>query len=474
MKEEVQQAHIKTANSQSHCPSCGRFVGPYETCPYCGAHIEGRVPVRAVKLIAILLATVGLFALWWYARNTPIPTVSAAEALGTMNMAYVQVAGRVTRSITYDPDGGFLAFWLDDGTGEVRVTSYRDVTRALLAAGTIPAIGDEITVAGTLRIREDFVALTLNVAEHLELTRPAPLTLQSNEITILDEGLRARLSGEVRRVFEPYAGLTIITLHDAGGDIAITVNETLEQLTGELPEVVIGQGIEVEGTVTLYRDTPQIVPAAVADIVLSDAPPEEAVMATALPINQISAARQGEWVQVAGRVVALDGFRGGVKATLDDGTAQIPILLWDSVYSALDTPRALDIGADIALRGEVQVYQDAVEVAPQIAADIAIHTPAPPLPWIQARDLSAADAGRVVRLRGILGEPEGFSAGVKVPLDDGSGRITVLLWSNLALALEQRPAAGMVVEIAGVVAEFRGELEIIPRSPHDWQLAPED
>lgn len=473
MHDEVRRAHIKEA-TQAHCPSCGRFVGPYETCPYCGAHFTGRIPMRAVKIAAILLATVGLFSLWWVARNTPIPRVSAAEAMGTMNMAYVQVAGRVTRSITYDPEGGYLAFWLDDGTGEVRIAAYRDVTRELLAQGKTPALGDEIVVAGTLRVREDYVSLTLNVADHLELSRPAPISLRSNEITILDEGLRVRLVGEVRRVYQPFAGLTIITLHDEGGDIPVTVGDTLEALTGALPEIVEGQGIEVIGAVTLYKDTPQIAPADVADIILSEVPPESIVVVEPVKLNQISASNEGQWVQIAGRVVALEGFKGGLKATLDDGTAQVRILLWDSVYSALENPPALDIGAEIELRGAVQVYQGAVEIAPKIAGDITLVNAAPALPWVQSGELSVADVGRVVRLRGVLGEPDAFSAGVKVQLADGSGKITILLWSNLAVALEQRPAAGMTVEVVGVVAEYQGEIEIIPRSVYDWRLAPGD
>lgn len=69
-----------TTPTGAHCPSCGRFVGPYTTCPYCGAKLGGRIPVRAIKIAAILLATVGLLALWWMARRMDIPTVSAADA----------------------------------------------------------------------------------------------------------------------------------------------------------------------------------------------------------------------------------------------------------------------------------------------------------------------------------------------------------------------------------------------------------
>jgi DNA/RNA endonuclease YhcR with UshA esterase domain len=466
-----ENAQVTSSNNPpaAHCPSCGRFVGPYATCPYCGAKLAGRIPVRAVKLAALLLATVGLFALWWMARLMDIPTVSAADALGTMNMAYVRIEGHISRSVSYDPASGYLAFWLDDGTGEVHVSSYRDVTEALLAAGRIPALGDEAAVAGTLRIREDYVALTLNTAEHLELRRPEPVMLKANTLTPLDGGLRVRIMGEVRQVRVPYDGMTLITVRDDSGEVIVAVDETTVALTGALPEIVEGQGIDVVGAVSLYKDTPQIVPATVADIVLSAAPPE-AVASTVTSLSEVSEVAVGSWLRLQGRVVLMEGFNGGMKATLDDGTAQIIVVLWDNVYTALEIPFTVDVGAEVVVEGELGVYEDELQIVPDNSKDITIVTPAPEIPWVTVGDLRTLDAGRVVRLRGVLGAPEGFSAGAKALLDDGSGTITVLLWTNILTNLEPQPSQGMLVEVIGVIQEYRGELEIVPRSALDWRV----
>jgi len=425
--------------------------------------------VRIVKIAALLLATVGLLALWWLAHRMDIPTVSAADALGTMNMAYVRLHGRISRSLSYDPASGYLAFWLDDGTGEVRVSSYRDVTQALLAAGKIPALGDEVTVAGTLRIREDYVALTLNVPDHLELSRPEPMMLKANAITPLDVGARVRVIGEVRQVRTPYEGMTLITVRDDSGEIVVAVDETTVALTGALPEIIEGQGIDVTGGVSLYKDTPQIVPATVADIVLSAAPSP----AAAIPMTSLGEAQNiaiGSWLRVQGRVMLMEGFKGGMKATLDDGTGQIMLVLWDNVYTALENPFAVDVGADVVVEGELGVYQEELQIVPERPSDITIVTPAPEIPWVAVGDLKATDAGRVVRLRGILGTPKGFSAGAKVPLDDGSGVITILLWTNILTQLDPQPTADQTVEIIGIIQEYRGDLEIVPRSPLDWRV----
>lgn len=464
-----QQADVSAATG-AHCHSCGRFVGPYETCPYCGAEMKGRISVRWVKAAAVLLATVGLLGLWLLARTTEIPYVTAAEAQGTMNMAYVKVAGRITGNLTYDPESQYLGFWVTDESGDVRVSAYRDVTETLLAAGKLPALGDEVTVAGTLRIREDFVSLTLNVPEHFELRRPDPVALNIREITLLDEGVRVQVDGQVQDVYSPFDGLTIINVRDETGTIPVAVDAIITATTGALPEIISGQGIEVVGTISLYRDRPQLTLVDVADLTLRPlaAAPEAPTMEMR-PLGELSADDAGAYVQIAGRVVAMGGFRAGMKAIVDDGTAQINLLLWDSVYNELPDPLALEAGAEIIASGEIRLYEGDLDLAPDHAADVEIVQAAPEIPWVSIAELRESDVGRVVRLRGVLGEPEGFSAGVKIPLDDGSGAILVLLWSNIAVEVTPAPAPGLAVELIGTVESYRGELELIPRSPLDWR-----
>ena len=47
----------------AECPSCGRFVGPYERCPYCGADVGQRMAVRVFKYGSLVLAVVGVVSL---------------------------------------------------------------------------------------------------------------------------------------------------------------------------------------------------------------------------------------------------------------------------------------------------------------------------------------------------------------------------------------------------------------------------
>ena len=139
------------------CPSCGRYVGPHgnEACPHCGARLTERISIRTVKIVAILLASVGLAVLWFAARRTEVSLIRIEQIGATMNMASVRVAGICSRTPTYDPKSGYLSFWIDDGTGEMRVSAYRAETEQIIAEKRVPALGDRIEVAGTLRIRQD-------------------------------------------------------------------------------------------------------------------------------------------------------------------------------------------------------------------------------------------------------------------------------------------------------------------------------
>ena len=215
----------------SECPSCGRFTGPYATCPYCGAHLQGRTSLLVLKIMAAALAVLGLGGLWFAATRVQAPLVQIGQIGGMMNMAYVRVEGLVTKGPDYDPQGEGLSFTVNDYTGELRVAAYRADARELIASGNIPAVGDHVSVAGNVRVRDDFTAMYVNAPELVQITRPAAEDAAIGALTPLEIGRRVRVRGQVREVYSPYTGLTLISLRDSTGQVAIAVSEALQQLT---------------------------------------------------------------------------------------------------------------------------------------------------------------------------------------------------------------------------------------------------
>ena len=453
----------------SHCPSCGRYVGPYETCPYCGARLTGRLSIRVVKIVAVLLTTVGLFLLWLAATHAEIPLITIGQAGATMNMAYVRLEGHCTRPPTYDPESDYLSFWIEDDTGAIRVSAYRAETRRIIAAGRVPALGDLVDVAGTLRVREDFLALTINVPEQLHITRAAPEERAIGDLVPEDQYRRVRVRGEIREIYRPYEGLTLVTIRDGSGSVPIALSDdllALSGISGTLP-FTTGQTVEVEAAVSLYDETPQLVPASVADIIPLAQP---LVVAAPVHLGDLSPADEGRLVFVRGRVSDLDPFSAGLKFTLDDGSGEITVLLWQSLYEELPQRDALDIGAEVEVQGEISVYRGRLELLPELPSDVRILSPGAAPVETTVAALTPDDIGAVVTLRGILGSPQTFSAGVKYPLDDGSGQIILLLWSDVLRDAPPYLGAGARVVVTGQVSEYQGALEIVPSRGADVEL----
>ncbi len=490
------------ASPKASCPSCGRFTGPLNSCPYCGARRQGRLSMQGIKIAALIIATLGLALLWNAARNTPIPTLSIAAAQSAQNMAYIRLEGQVSRPIQYDPQNNSLVFWISDDENEARIAAYEKTAAALIAAGKIPAPGDLIRVAGTLRVREELLTLTINTPDHLELSRLEPFDINIKALTTSNAGQRVHISGQAGKISRPYAGLILLEVADDTDKITAALYENILPLTGPFITPQPGQEVEITGSVTVYHDSPQIVPAAAADLAWGATPtptptatpthlptpthqptplntPTPTLTPTATPrptpayfaLNGITAADAGTKTRVRGQIVELDGFKGGVKATLEDSSGRILVILWDSCYKGLPDPTAFDIGATVDIAGEIQLYEGTLELVPADSRQVRVIQPAPEIPWMAINTLTTADQGRVVRLRGVLGEPQPFSAGTRITLDDGTGSITIILWHNLVAGLSQPPAAGQTIEIVGRLSLYREQLQITPRTAWDWRSA---
>lgn len=499
-----------------HCHSCGRYVGPHDACPTCGARMTGRLPLRVVKLTAIVLATAGLAVLWFFATRAEVPTVAIGRANATMNLAYVRVEGRCTRAPSYDPQTGYLSFWVGDATGELYVSSYRAESQALVDEGKVPGLGDQVAVAGTLRIRENFPSLTVNAPGEVIFTRSAAEPCPIGRIASSQMYRRVRVRGQVRDVDQPYPGLTLVTVRDETGSIVVTLSDDLIALSGITPAVEIGQAVEIEAAVSEYEGRAQLVPASAADLVLLD---DDVSIAERRFVMELSADEKGRWVAVRGTVAGVEPFSQGVKLAVDDGSGIVTVLLWQGVVQGLE--QALTLGTELQVQGELAEYRGELEVIPELAADVRIlaaasayqTTPeasqpvtptlgpsapsptstralpaAPTLtptgtPAIEPSatligDLTSIDAitgdhvGHGITVEGTVVDVNSFSDGFTFKLDDGTGQMTLLIWHDVYDDCRDRSRInlGATVQATGEISQYEGQLQIEPRLGGDVKV----
>ena len=126
--------------------------------------------LQAIRIAAVLLATVGLALLYVTARHSEPPTVSISEITPVMNFAHVRVVGMVNRRAYISKDRAYVGFTIEDETGRLRVAAYRDVAKALIENAMLPAAGDRVEVRGSLSVTaESEPKLYLKTTDHLTI-----------------------------------------------------------------------------------------------------------------------------------------------------------------------------------------------------------------------------------------------------------------------------------------------------------------
>ena len=137
------------------CPSCERFIGPVDACPYCGTD-SGKSPViRFLRYGSLLLAIGGLCFLYLMTASRRPPLTLIGDITPMMNFAHVRIEGTVEKDAYIGrkndrPD--YLSFVVDDGTGRARVSAYDRAARGLIESGRAPQRGERMAVSGTLNV----------------------------------------------------------------------------------------------------------------------------------------------------------------------------------------------------------------------------------------------------------------------------------------------------------------------------------
>jgi DNA/RNA endonuclease YhcR with UshA esterase domain len=164
-------------NQGAFCPSCERFIGPADVCPYCDAD-SARPPImRTLRCVSLVLAFVGLGFLYLAATTKELPTQKISEITPMMNFARSQVAGSVQKDPYVGEKKGlvdYISFPINDGSGELRVVAYGAVAKSLKDRKLLPVKGDFVEVTGDLDVTADGnPKLRLDATEKLRIRKDA-------------------------------------------------------------------------------------------------------------------------------------------------------------------------------------------------------------------------------------------------------------------------------------------------------------
>lgn len=215
---------------ETHCQSCGRFVGVFTRCPYCQALTQKRLSIRVFKWISVLISTVGLVMLLFFARHVKTPEVKIVDLGPLSNFAHVRIVGEVETSYGIHKQWGSLGFILAQGDKEnkktIRVSAYSKVAKEIDARKLVPQKGDIVSVEGQVRFQKDSPSLLVGAHEHLTFISRNPdakakeepaLNVEPDKIDKTMIGAMVNVTGSVLSIKE-FKGKGIIINLDNGKD----------------------------------------------------------------------------------------------------------------------------------------------------------------------------------------------------------------------------------------------------------------
>jgi hypothetical protein len=264
----------------THCPSCKRFVGPLEECPFCGADVPKKRSTIYLKYGALVIAVVGTLLLIPFAVYTETPLVKVKDIQPTFNNAVIKVKGGVPDTPSYydNPTGKSFYFSVDDGTGIMPVKIYDDVVKDMLAKNTrskpcIPAFGDRVEITGSLQYRGNDFYMIVNHVSQIKIFRSEPAVVSIKDILNYgpdNETARVSVHGRVTSIREYSFACDYLIQDNQGYKIDVFVPKSLANLTGNLPEIKENTEITVCGALKYYTSGTtskwEIIPSATWDI----------------------------------------------------------------------------------------------------------------------------------------------------------------------------------------------------------------
>jgi tRNA(Ile2) C34 agmatinyltransferase TiaS len=123
-------------------------------------------------MVAVVLATAGLFLLYMTAKHREPPLVSISEITPVMNFAHIRIEGEVRKKPYIGRDNEYLSFRVFDDSGSLQVVAYRETAKKLITENGLPHAGDRVDVRGNLSSSAAKAKLYLKIPQHLTI-KPA-------------------------------------------------------------------------------------------------------------------------------------------------------------------------------------------------------------------------------------------------------------------------------------------------------------
>jgi len=456
---------------ETRCPNCGRFVGTYERCPYCGANIPKRLNIKIFRYGSLVFSFIGLIILYFTSVHQEIPLVKINEISSAMNFAYIRVKGTVCRYPLFDKKLATFTVQLDDGTEDIIVKAYRTTALKLKKLNKIPRLGDIMDVEGTVRIKGAQKILIINVPERVKIIHTPFMPVKLSDIFNALINKRVTVTGIVSDIRYYYRKYIALFITDINGKNKIKIPINLNILGRNIPKLDVGYKIKVRGVLSYYAGYYNVVPVSAKSIKVVS-------YSTNIPeykISEITSDEINRIIKTSGKITKFRKSSEGVTLTISDSEFFIYVMLWNDIYNAFLSKSEIKEGAVVSVTGRVEIYKGKLQIVPKKVEDFVILEKAEELeeveekekfiPFLNIGEIKTNDLGKIIKVSGKIIDYYEFNKGRILTLKDNTGELKVVLWNDILENIQESEyiISGTEIAVEGKVSQYNGGLQIVPK-----------
>ncbi|MEO0290939.1 MAG: OB-fold nucleic acid binding domain-containing protein [candidate division WOR-3 bacterium] len=432
------------------CFNCGRYIGNKDICPYCGEEQLKPVGIEFLRWISLFLAIGGVIFLFISARTEAAPYVKVKDLKPTMNFAKVSMKGIVESSPYYEEEkGGYFSFWLNDGTGSIKVRAFRDVAKELIEKDLYPSVSDSVFVTGTLYARENFI-LTINNGKDLKIKIQEPKNVKIKDITDTLTGKRIETEGNIYSITQYRNNSIGLRIQDEDANITVFIPFYYREKE-KILSLEKGTIIKVKGAVFLYKDKPEIIPHYVSDISI-------------IGKKEIKYAQKNENLKLKGEILSGYTFKKGIRFRIKTDKGIEEVTLWKSTLEKNYKGESIKLLTGSVVEFEVYEKEYKGKIEKNVKSLKIISYPQNPY---KIKEAIQKNIGEFLKIKGNIKEIKEFKAGTRVILEDDTGELTVWIWSDLWEDLKGSFKEKDNIIVVGELKEYKGKIELVPRIKDD-------
>jgi DNA/RNA endonuclease YhcR with UshA esterase domain len=196
-----------------------------------------------------------------------------------------------------------------------------------------------------------------------ESTAPANVA-PINAITKDNVGQTLTVRGKVVDTSSFSAGFKFV-LDDGTGRIQLTLFDSTYKFVPNRASLNLGADVQVTGEVAEFQGVQELQPKSGREVQIIT--PGSSASVPVTKINQLG--KPGELVAIEGTITDVKGFSSGANVSVDDGTGNVRVTLFNNVLAYVPKDRLVP-GAAVRVYGKLGAFNRALQIVPALGYDV--------------------------------------------------------------------------------------------------------